>query len=452
MTQDAAAEPVTVSIAWRAWSATQDPSKPKLDAKSLSGLTEDDAAELKAFGGQKSMMSTTPVKATGAVAVQLWVDVPRQTARSDARVGAALQSATEKLCELVCDRDPKLADVLAVQVEGWACAVRRTAAADGTGSDADGAGAAEAAMTVGDRDLFVRTFSERVGAAVVGIDRRLRRTSGDWEDLGASLMIAVGPDRYGIRVRAPGASGHVPFPNHPFEVKTTLLLSALEAEVEQLATDLGSFERRVTDALTSTSERDVRAFLGEAQTLLKRRAALEQRSRAFRQACTTLSSGWRANSFKLPDDHGEPLRRIDARLAQLRSELVDIPQLLLAAGSWRQASNTETLSLVAAGLVPPTLIAGALGANILPWSDPTDGAALVGMLLLMAASAAGAILLVRWRVFDAARQDSKLDVRRAAAALLVCVALAVGVYLLLDGTTVRQDAAAGRPGDALREG
>jgi CorA-like Mg2+ transporter protein len=255
-------------------------------------------------------------------------------------------------------------------------------------------------------------------------------------DLGARVMVAVGPDRYGIRLRAPGspfARGELPYPNEPFPVRITSHLTALTSETDALASDLRAFETDVTKALAATDEGDVRTALARAQELLARRSELVGRARSIVDAHEQLTRR-RPEAFTIEaQDSEQTMDQVDERLERLRGELVDIPQLLLAAGSWRQAQRTETLSLVAAALIPPTLVVGALGANILPWRDTGDWRALVGMLLLMLGSAAAGILAVRWSMF---RSPPTGRVWRGVAVVAVA-ACVLGLYWLVDGTATR---------------
>jgi hypothetical protein len=433
--------PVKISIAWRVVAPETSQTGLKLPILDRDALT---AEQAKAFGelhAGTSTKSSRVVRGAGAVAVQMWLDLPEGCKRSDDRVREALERASSDLCHLACSRQSAIAPELEKKVETWIEKV-------------SGAAAEDLARTArSDGDVLV-TVLEQGNAAMVGLDNRLHRSSG-WEDIGASLMIAVGADRYGIRVRPPGKAserGEVPFANEPFRVRTSTQINALAAACKELAEKLAKFEARVTAALTSTSERDVRGFLGEAQQLLARRSTLEHRAGVLTEARDKLTVSWRKEAFALEDHEAEEkLRRLDTRLGQLRTELVDIPQLLLAAGSWRQAARTEALSLVAAGLVPPTLVAGALGANVLPWDDPTNGRPLIGMLVVMAASAVAAIVLVRWFVFGISPAwDDATSARRVgraawrtSALLAVIAGLIAGTWCLLDGTSTRRGAGAG---------
>jgi hypothetical protein len=225
-----------------------------------------------------------------------------------------LTRATTTLCEIATARQSAIKSGLAGPVETWSGAITRKkdAATDCVAANASPAG-----------DVTMEVLPD-CNAAVVGLEHRLWRSSGRWEDRGASLMVVVGPDRYGITVTAPGetsAKGKVPFPNEPLELKTELHATALEAEVTQLAEELRAFESDVAAALTATNEQDVRSFLGTAQKHLSRRAELEQRVRRLVAARARLRSSWRAEAFTLPDvETDRRLARLDTRLAQLRTE------------------------------------------------------------------------------------------------------------------------------------
>jgi CorA-like Mg2+ transporter protein len=433
MTEDTGAG---VWIAWRVWHPQQDADSTTLPRLPLDELREHDAEQLKDLRAGNSRAGSRLAAASGAVAVQLWVDVPAGTDRSDERVRARLACATTELCRIVAGRQAAVTSTVTEPVETWADSITRKRTP------------ANAAPT---GDVTVDILPEGK-AAVVGLEHRVRRSSGDWEDRGAAIMIVVGPDRYGITVGAPGnhgLKGKVPFPNEPLEVRTELHAAALQAEVDYHAEELRTFESSVASALTATTEQDVRSFLSEAQTCLSQRAELEQRVLRLMTLRNKLRESWRAEAFTLTDGAtDELLAKLEVQLTHLRTTLIDIPQLLLAAGAWRQAARTEALSLVAAGLVPPTLVVGALGANILPWSDTSDSHALVGMLIIMAASSVVAVLPVRWFVFGISPTWGAASVCRKAgravwrlvAATAALAALSWGTCWLLDGTAIRKSA------------
>jgi hypothetical protein len=409
-----------LGINWITWSKDQPDADPKVDIKIYSDLSSEDVT---AFADLHVPARSTKVhrqSAAGSIGVGLWIDLADDETRRTEPVVAALTEAGEVVRRLATARCPAVEARLKGAIAAWIGAV-----------------------AAGAKSEFEVTLlaSANVEAAAVATINQVERGSGEWEDLGASLMIVVGTDRFSIRVRPVGRGGHhgmVPRPNAPIDANVLLPVRVLKADANQIAADLAGFEARVTQALSHTGETDVPDVLVEAQVLLARRATLEERRYTVEKAHDRLTTGWRPDAFQVKTKPAEVLDELEQRLSELRSRMLDIPQLLLAAGSWRQAQRTETLSQIAAAFLPPTLVAGALGANLLPWADPTSAEALIGMLVLMAMSGLAAWLFVRWRLIGSGDGEPALA-WRALLSVAIVLGTAAGVYCLLDGTSIRTD-------------
>lgn len=407
----------------------------------------------------------------GAIGLQVWVDVPHwfDDGLANDQVPAVVERAAAALVTVVearfCVPDRRHCDELRAQLRRQVCDWVRAA----SGPDDAHVGWRPGCVPSCDADVFVRTLTQpRV--ALVGITYRRRGSDRRWIQR-KTLRIALGPDRYGLIVQSCARSrqkGDVPCPNEPFQTRFGGAVETLGEAVDELKREVDRLERDVGETLTGDSSKPIAPLLGQRARLMAQRHRLERRRRDFLFAYDQLAESWRADGFDLDPDEREQLTSLDGDLERISDRLGELPQLLLAVDSWRQAKRavdqgrrTELLSSAAAALVLPTLVAGVLGANVLPWEPKAGPEALIGMLVLMVACALGAVWLLRRLVFTdpggedaAAGQPDDGSARGAAGALarawhhratpwaiaVLAVAGCAGIGL---GTTTEDPAAAG---------
>jgi hypothetical protein len=295
-----------------------------------------------------------------------------------------------------------------------------------------------ARQSYGERDAegrpALRPFFEKPGGVqVVGFSSWLRRGDG-WEDLGATVMVAIGHDRYGIRVRPTlRPKAYVNAPAEPAVVDLGRVLDRLVAELQDLADATAAVETRVAVRL-GDPDADLESEFAKVDGFVTRREALEAQRRSVVDLVGQLRSPSSASLFAVEGVKDDILEKTSEDLVSLRDQIVGIARLRLDEGAWRLAHRSESLALLGAALIPPGIVAGTLGANILPWSaSQTSFAPLAGMLLLMLASSTFALGVVR------SQMNRPTDRRRITRALILfgavaCVAGAALLALTAKGT------------------
>lgn len=365
-----------------------------------------------------------------AVGFQAWVDIPLQWKEGvrDANVLRAIDDVLDWLKAAIRARHPKVAAAVEAELTNWRewvkTAPKPTTAVTEAGVD----------QPSFDDDAFVMLVDPwRAAIAWARLPR------GEPGCPGAMLRVAVGPDRFGVRVKGretERVSSQVPIPYDPMRFSLWSSLRALDRSVQTLHGMVVRYVKQVHSALGDPDSGKVTELLETNGKLLACRLALEHRGEALQRVFDRAASRALSGAFAVDESDAKRLRRLAEGLRHDREEITEAPQFLVAASSLRvareaklQADHTLFLTRWAAALILPTLVAGALGANVLPWSR-SEPAALIGMLAMMLGSGVAAYFLVALQnVPKAMARAYKLAVTAGG-----LIALA-GLLLLLHGTS-----------------
>jgi hypothetical protein len=373
-------------------------------------------------------------KPTDAIGLQAWLDVPLSVDAGvhDTDVAARAEDVSRALVAIATARHPLHDDVLRRELDDWLEWLRRVPVADGGAFDA-----LELPQAGHDDDLVVRT--NRLGPVFV----YARSRGADGPCPGVLLRFAVGPDRFGLRIEGRPtvrAKGIVPAPNDQMTFGTYEVLNRLTDAVDALAEQATAYERRVHEHHAETDAAAVREHLVTHSHLFAAHSRLAGRRAAFTRRLERLSASGRERAVAAPDKDLDRLATLAQRLEEASGRINDASEYLATTSSLElahqtkgQADRSEFLARLAAAFVPPTLVVGALGANVLPWEDTGSWEPLTGMLLLMIGTGLGTNVVVG-ALQDRRKRTSAWTIGLALVALAVS---GLGLWWLLDGTTAR---------------
>lgn len=381
-----------------------------------------------------------------SISVQIWIDLPKRWdggsgSREDG-VEQAIDDAVAAIATLATVRHPRAAADLATALADWKALARD--APEPFPHEGD----VPVSTQLGPTDVVCRSLGGGRGAMTAVRQPHRRGTCP-----GADLRIALGPDRFALRVEGYDHvrdKGRVAKPSRPMGTNVWHVREELVRAVVAFEGHVSDYEDDVLGTVADAKPDRVRELLARHRLLFATHAALEARRTAFLDALDGLPQKARLEAFAIDEKDREKLAELGKRLSAQRGRLLEGPQFLIAASSFvlseestdlakeskRLGDRTERLTAWAATLVAPTLVAGLFGANVLPGSN-VSWVAFAGLALVMAGSGLGTFLwIARQRAKDRAKPTARWWGRAVGAAV---VALVAGVLMIVLGTTPEEE-------------